>query len=144
MSVPQVHCNINEKMFSATLFLTRLFTGITLLYFTVGCCLFYREFLFNAVALGISIAWAMGGIVTLMLCALLLMLGWFTRWAAGVAVVVTGFSAFVFFASDFNKLYVVLLVLLITALLPATLLGPGRISLDFKHAQRRVEEEFRG
>ena len=72
------------------------------------------------------------------------MLGWFTRPAAGLALLSTAGLAAVFFASDFNKLYVALLILLAAALLPSALLGPGKISLDYSHAVRRANKKFRG
>ena len=144
MQAPQVHCNIDEKMFSYTIFLTRLFTGGVLLYVSVGCLLYYREFLTNAISIGLPVPLGMGIAVCELFLGLLLLLGWFTRWAAGISIVCTGMLGFVFFASNFNKVYIGLLILLIAALLPAALLGPGRISLDFAHARRRVEKEFRG
>ena len=144
MQSPQVHCNINENMFSYAMFLTRLLTGGVLLYQSVGCLLYYREFLFNAAALGCPLALALGVVIGELFLALLLLLGWFTRWAAGVSVLGMGGMGFVFFASNFNKVYVALLILQVAALLPAFLLGPGRISLDFNHARRRVEKQFRG
>ena len=144
MSTPQVHCNINEKAFSWTVFLTRLLAGSVLLYISTGCLLYYREFLFNAAALGWPVPLALGVVIAELFLALLLLLGWFTRWAAGLSVVCIGALEFVFFGSNFNKVYVALLLLLIASLLPAALLGPGRISLDFTHARRRVEKQFRG
>ena len=144
MQNPQVHCNIDEKMFSITLFLTRLLAGSTLLYVCIGCLLFYREFLFNAAALSIPVSLGVGIVILEIFSALLLLLGWLTRWVAGILVAGTVFLSFVFFASNFNKVYVALLVLLIAALLPSFLLGPGRISLDFKYARQRVKKEFRG
>lgn len=144
MTTPQVHCNIDEKMFSLTVFFTRLLTGLVLLYMSAGCLLFYRTFLANAAALNIPASVAMGIVIANLFLALLLLLGWFTRWAAGLAVLCTAAVGFVFFASNFNKVYIGLLILLIAALLPAALVGPGRISLDFANARRRVEKEFRG
>lgn len=144
MQTPQVHCNIDEKMFSYTIFLTRLFTGGVLLYVCIGCLLYYREFLFNAAAIGCPLPLAIGLVVVELVLALLLLLGWLTRWAAGLSVLCMGGIGIVFFAADFNKVYVALLILQATALLPAALLGPGRISLDFNHARRRVEKQFRG
>ena len=144
MQTPQVHCNIDEKMFSYTVFLTRLLAGGTMLYVSVGALLYYREFLFNAVALGIPLGLGVTIAVAEIFLGLFLLLGWFTRWAAGLSVLCTALMGFVFFASDFNKVYIALLILLITSLLPAALLGPGRLSLDFIHARRRVEKEFRG
>lgn len=146
MTVPQVHCNIDEKMFSLTIFLTRLLAGGVMLYISVGCLLFYREFLYNVAALGVPmpVHIGIGLVVVELILALLLLLGWFTRWAAGLAVLCTAGIAVIFFAADFNKIYVALLVLLIASLLPATLLGPGRISLDFTHARRKAEKAFRG
>ena len=144
MQTPQVRCNIDEKMFSYVLFLTRLLTGGVLLYVSVGCLLYYREFLFNAAAVSCPLPVALALVVVELILALLLILGWFTRWAAGLSVICMGGIGFVFFASNFNKVYIALLILQVTALLPATLLGPGRISLDFNHARRRVEKQFRG
>lgn len=141
-----LHCNIDEKMFSLTLFLTRLLTGLTLLYITVGCLLFYREFLYNATAMGLPLPVPAGLTIVIaeLFLSLLLMLGWFTRPAAGLSLFATAGLAAVFFASDFNKLYVALLVLLAAALLPSALLGPGKISLDYSHAVRRANKKFRG
>ena len=45
---------------------------------------------------------------------------------------------------DLNKIYIALIVLLMTALLPTLLLGPGKLSLDFNEVRRRVAKEFRG
>lgn len=144
MSTPNVHCNIDEITFSWTIFLTRLLAGGTLLYVSTGCLLFYREFLFNAAALGWPVPVALGIVIAELFLALLLLLGWFTRWAAGLSVLCMGALGIVFFGSNFNKVYVALLILLVASLLPAALLGPGRISLDFTHARRRVEKQFRG
>ena len=131
-------------MFSYTVFLTRLLAGSALVYQSGGCLLYYREFLVNAHALGLPLPIAMGVVVAQLFLGLFLVLGWWTRWAAGLSVLATGFIGVVFFGSNFNKVYVVLLILLIAALLPAFLLGPGSISLDFAHARRRVEKQFRG
>lgn len=144
MNTPNVHFNVDEKMVSLAVFLTRLLAGVTLLYISVGCLLFYREFLFNAAALSIPVGVALGWVIIELFAALLLLLGWFTRWVAGIAVLCTSALGIVFFAANFNKVYVALMLLLIAALLPAWLIGPGRISLDFAHARRRVEKEFRG
>lgn len=143
MTTPQVHCNINEKAFSWTVFITRLLSGGVLLYVSSGCLLYYREFLFNAAALGWPIALALGVVIAELFLALLLVLGWFTRWAAGMSVICMGALSIVFFGANFNKVYVALLILLIATLLPAALLGPGRFSLDFIHARRRVEKQFK-
>ncbi len=146
MPASQVHCNINEKAFSWTIFITRLLAGLVILYFSVGCLLYYREFLYNAATIGLPmpVPLGIGLLVAELFLALLLILGCFTRWAAALCVLCTAVTAVVFFASNFNKLYVALLVLLIAALLPAALLGPGRISVDFNSARRRVEKQFRG
>lgn len=144
MTPPQVHCKINEKIFSWTVFATRLLAGGVLLYISLGCLLYYREFLFNAAALNWPIPLALGVVITQLFLALLLVLGWFTRWAAGLSVLCMGALGFVFFVSNFNKVYVALLILQVASLLPAALLGPGRISVDFTHARRRVEKQFRG
>ncbi len=143
MTTPQVHCNISEEAFSWTVFITRLLSGGVLLYVSTGCLLYYREFLFNAAALGWPLPIALGVVIGELFLALLLMLGWFTRWAAGLSVLCTAVLGIVFFGSNFNKVYVALLVLLIATLLPAALLGPGRFSLDFIHARRRVEKQFK-
>ena len=140
------HCQVDETVFSLTVFLTRLCCGSVLLYIALGSLLHYRSFLYNAAALG----WPLPGPVGVMLCVgllflgLLLMLGWFTRFVSGLSVLVTAASGVLFFAGNFNKIYVALLMLLCAALLPAVLLGPGKISLDYKHALRRAKKEFRG
>ena len=145
MPTSEVHCNISEKAFSWTIFITRSLAALVILYFSVGCLLHYREFLYNAAAIGLPmpVPLGIGLLVAELFLALLLILGCFTRWAAALSVLCTAVTAVVFFASNFNKLYVALLVLLIAALLPAALLGPGRISVDFNSARRRLEKQFR-
>ncbi len=141
-----LHCNIDEDVFSLTVFLTRLLAGLALLYVTVGSLLFYREFLYNATAIGLPLP-VPAGLTVLILelfLALLLILGWFTRPAALLAFLCTAAMGVVFFAADLNKIYVALLVLLAASLLPAAMLGPGKISLDYKHAVRRAQRSRRG
>lgn len=141
-----LHCNIDENLFSLTIFLTRLLSGLTLLYVAAGSLLFYREFLYNAAALGFHfpVALGIGVLVAQLFLGLFLVLGWFTRWAAGASVLCTVAMGIIFFASDINKIYVALVLLLTASLLPAVILGPGKISLDYKHAVRRTQKMFRG
>ncbi len=141
-----LHCNIDEDVFSLTVFLTRLLAGLALLYVTIGSLLFYREFLYNATAIGLPLPVPAGLTVLIaeLFLALLLILGWFTRPAALLSFLCTAGMGVVFFASDLNKIYVALLVLLAASLLPAAMLGPGKISLDYKHAVRRAQRSRRG
>lgn len=140
------HCQIDEDIFSLTVFLTRLISGLVLLYVACGCLLYYRDFLYNAAALGwpMPVAVGIALAVSLLFLGLLLILGWFARLVAAISIAVTALAGVLFFAGDFNKIYVALLLLLIAALLPTTLLGPGKISLDYNHAFRRAKKEFRG
>jgi len=142
---PPLHCNIDENKFSVVMFLSRLLAGLVLLYHAVGCFLYYREFLYNATALGVPfpIVTGISALVLEIIVALMLILGWFTRLSALLAVLVTVAVGWIFFASEINKIYVELVVLLIGILLPSVCLGPGRISLDFKHAQKRAQNIFR-
>ncbi len=144
MQTPQVHCKVDEKMMSYVVFFTRFITGGVLLYVSAGCLLYYREFLFNAAAINCPFPLAWGFVIMQLLLALLLLLGWMTRWAAGLSVLCAACTACVFFGSNFNKVYIALILLQMAALLPAALLGPGRISLDFMHARKRAEKQFRG
>ena len=141
----ELHCKIDEKMFSVTMFFSRLIASGVILYHAIGCFLYYREFLYNAAALGVPypVATGISVLVLEIIAALMLMLGWFTRLSALLCVLVTGGVGWIFFASELNKIYVVLIVLLIATLLPSVCLGPGRISLDFKHAQKRAQNIFR-
>ena len=43
-----LHCQVDEDVFSWTVFLTRALVGLTLLYVAVGGLLYYREFFFDA------------------------------------------------------------------------------------------------
>lgn len=146
MPITNLRCNIDEDVFSLTVFITRLLTGGVLLYVSVGCLLFYREFLYNATAIGLPLPVPAGLTVAVaeLFLGLLLILGWFTRPAAALSFIITAVLGVIFFAADINKLYVALLVLLAAALLPAALLGPGKISLDYKHALRRAQKTYRG
>jgi uncharacterized membrane protein YphA (DoxX/SURF4 family) len=146
MTELDLHCQIDEKAFSWTLFLTRLFIGSVLAYTVIGCLLYYRGFLYNAAALGVPmpVTVGIGLLVVQLLLSLMLLLGWFTRVVSGLSVLGAVAVGFVFFAGELNRIYVALIVLLITALLPSVLLGPGKISLDYKNAQRRANQTFRG
>lgn len=146
MPITNLRCNIDEDVFSLTVFITRLLTGGVLLYVSVGCLLFYREFLYNATAIGLPLPVPAGLTVAVaeLFLGLLLILGWFTRPVAALAFIITAVLGVIFFAADINKLYVALLVLLAAALLPAAMLGPGKISLDYKHALRRAQKTYRG
>jgi len=141
-----LHCNIDENTFSWVIFLTRLLTGLTLLYVGAGCLLYSREFLYNATALGVPLPMWTG--ILLIVCevilALLLILGCFTRITAALCAVGTLGLGVIFFAAEINKIYVALILLLLAALLPACLLGPGKISIDYKRAVARAEKIGRG
>ncbi len=142
----ELHCKIDENRFSLAMFLSRLLTGLSLLYVTVGCLLFYREFLYNLTALRVPFSVPVGfALVTAELfCALFLILGWYTRAVAAAGFVCSCACAAVFFAGDLNKMFVAFCVLLATPMLTVAMLGPGRISLDFKHARRRSKKILRG
>ncbi len=146
MPITNLRCNIDEDVFSLTVFITRLLTGGVLLYMSAGCLLFYREFLYNATAIGIPLPVPVGLTVAVaeLFLGLFLILGWFTRPASALAIICTGVLGVIFFAADINKLYVALLVLLLAALVPAAMMGPGKISLDYKHAVRRAQKKYRG
>lgn len=146
MQQTDLQCNINQTVFSWTLFLTRFMIGVVLGYIAAGCLLYYREFLYNAVALGwhLPVQAAVALALVQLILALLLLLGWFTRWAAVFSVLCVSAVGILFFAGDFNRIYLALVGLLITALLPSVLLGPGKISLDYKSAVRRATKMFRG
>ncbi len=141
-----LHCKINEELFSWVIFVIRLLVAGVLTYIAVGSLLYYRDFLYNAAALGYPMPVVVGLCLLAgqLLLALLLVLGWCTRLVAGLCVLCSAAAGIAFFAGDINKIYVALLVLLITALLAPALLGPGKISLDYKQALRRATKEFRG
>lgn len=141
-----MHCNIDEKTFSWMVFLTRFFSSAVLIYTSVGCLLYYREFLYNAAAVGVPLplSTGIGIMVVQLLLALFILLGWFARWACALAVIGFTVLCFVFFVGQINKIYVALVILLAAALLPTLLMGPGKYSLDFHSARRRAKKEFRG
>lgn len=141
-----LHCQIDEEVFSWVMFLVRLLAGSVLIYVAIGSLLYSREFLYNAMALGLPMPMPvglslLGGLLAL---ALLLILGWFTRLVCALSALCMTAVGFIFFAAELNKIYVALVLLLVTALLTPALLGPGKISLDYKHALRRANRMFRG
>ena len=141
-----LHCQIDEDIFSWVIFLVRLLVGGVLIYVAAGSLLYSREFLYNATALGVPMPLPvglslLGGLLAL---ALLLVLGWFTRFVCAMSALCMTAVGCIFFAAELNKIYVALIVLLVTALLMPALLGPGKISLDYKHAVRRANKMFRG
>ena len=146
MQQVDLHCQIDEDVFSWVIFLVRLLVGSVLFYIALGSLLYSREFLYNAAALGLPMPVPLGLSLLggLMALSLLIVLGWFTRFVCAFSVLLTAASGIVFFAADLNKIYVALILLLMTALLTPALLGPGKISLDYTHAVRRANKMFRG
>ena len=146
MTELDLHCQIDEKVFSWTLFLTRFLIGSVLAYIVIGCLLYYREFLYNAAALGVPmpVTVGIGLLIVQLVLSLMLMLGWCTRLVSWLSVLGIAAIGFVFFTGGLNRIYIALTILLITALLPSVLLGPGKISLDYKNAVRRANKTFRG
>ena len=141
-----LHCTIDEDAFSWAVFLTRAMVGLVLLYVSVGCLLYYREFLYNATLLGLPMP-VTGGVsllVVQIVFSFMLLLGLFTRLVSGLSVLCMCATGVIFFAGEINRIFVALILLLITALLPSALLGPGKISLDYKYAARRIKKTFRG
>lgn len=140
----KLHCNIDEKAFSQAMFLCRLFTGISMVFFALGSLFFWREFLVNTNALGIPFAVVTAFLLVLaeLFLGLFLLLGWRTRLNALFSLILGIICIIVFFAGEYNKVFVSLCLLQIGSLCPLLLLGPGAISLDFKRSQRRAAQRF--
>ena len=117
-SIPSVSYTISERAFSWMIFLTRLVSSFVLVYISLGGLLFYREFLYNAAAAGLPLSVGIGMLVGQIFLAFLILLGLWARMAAGASIVCLAGVCFIFFGSDFNKIYVALILLLATALLP--------------------------
>lgn len=143
-TLPELRCKINERAFSWMLFLTRLFASLVLIYISLGGFLFYREFLQNVQSIGLPVSVGFGFLAVQLILALCMLLGLFARWTAAGSIVCLSGVCYVFFGADFNKIYVALIWLLITALLPTLIVGAGKYSLDFNRARRRFYREMRG
>lgn len=141
-SLPDMHCVLDEKVFSRTVLVIRFFIGFVLTYIACGGLLYYREFLYNTVALGMPIAAGVGLALLLLLFAVLIVLGWFARLASLGAVLILAMVCFIFFAGNINKINVALVLLLITSILPILCMGAGRYSLDFYSARKHVGKNF--
>ena len=146
MKTLNMHCNMDEQTFSLMAFLTRLLTAGVLLYLTAGCLLFYREYLYNVAVIGfpMPVGIGLGVLIGQLFLSFLLILGLFSRFVSIASVIFLSLEGFVFFGAELNKIYVALVLLFIAALLPTLLMGPGKYSLDFNRARRRIEKEFRG
>ena len=141
-----LHCKIDENVFSWAMFFSRLLVSVILLYVVGGCLLYYRDFLYNVAALGwpLPIPLGLSLLAGQVLLALFFLLGWFTRLVAGLNVLTFTAVGVIFFAADINRIFIALVLFLIVAVLPVVLLGPGKISLDYKHALYRAARNFRG
>ena len=142
----KLHCNIDEKAFSKAMFCCRLFVGLAMIYLSLGSLLYWREFLVNANALGFPFVVPLSFTLAVaeLFLGLLLLLGWHTRVCALLALLLNMICMIVFFAGGYNKVFVAMCLLQISALCPLCLLGSGAISLDFKRSQRRARRFFRG
>ena len=143
---PNLHCKIDEKAFSRALFMCRFFTGIALIYMALGSLLYWREFLVNTAALSIPFSvWASFGLAGLELFAgLFLLLGYYTRLCAGIALPICLVCACIFFAGNYNHVFVAWCLLLCAPLGVLMWLGSGIFSLDFKRSQRAACQFLRG
>ena len=141
-----LHCNINEKAFSRALFLCRLFTGSALVYLALGSLLYWREFLVNANGLNIpqTVPVALGLAAGELFVGLFLILGWYTRFWAALGIVLALVCTVVFFAGQYNAVFVAMCLLLCAPFSVLLWLGAGAISLDYKRSQRKLLEFFRG
>ena len=140
----KLHCNIDEKAFSKAMFICRLFTGLSMVYLALGSLFYWREFLVNTNALGFPFAVAVSFVLVLaeLFLGFFLLLGWYTRLNALFSLILGIVCCVVFFAGEYNKVFVALCLLQIGSLCPVFLLGPGAISLDFKRSQRRAAQRF--
>lgn len=142
----KLHCNISDKSFSWALFLVRFFTGTALIYLAVGCLLYWREFLVNTASLGlpaaVPVSFGLTGVE--LLVGLFLLLGWFTRFWAGAGLIVSLACMVIFFAGNYNPIFVVMCLLLCACFSILCWLGSGAISLDYKRSQRQFLQFFRG
>lgn len=136
--LPDMHCKLDENVFSLTVLWARLLTGCAMSYVAMGGLLFYREFLYNTVVSGWPISLGAALLIVQFLLALLIALGWFARLAAVLAVISMGVVGFLFVGAEINQLLVALVLLQITALLPVVLMGPGKYSLDFYSARKHA------
>ena len=141
-SLPDMHCVLDEEIFSRTVLIMRFLTGIVLTYIAFGALLYYREFLYNTLALGLPIAAGIGLALLLLLFAVLIVLGWFARLASLGAVLILTMVCFIFFGGNINKINVALVLLLITSLLPVLCMGAGKYSLDFYSARKHADKNF--
>ncbi len=143
---PKLHCNIDEKVFSKALLACRIFTAAALIYMALGSLLFWREFLVNTMALGIpfSIGTSFGSAILQLVVGLFLLLGWQTRVCAMCAVCISLLCAVIFFAGQYNHVFVAWCLLLCAPLSALMWLGAGIYSLDFKHSQQTANQIFRG
>ena len=132
-SLPDMHCVLDEEIFSRTVLIMRFLTGIVLTYIAFGALLYYREFLYNTLALGLPIAAGIG---------LTLLLLWFACLASLGAVLILTMVCFIFFGGNINKINVALVLLLITSLLPVLCMGAGKYSLDFYSARKHADKNF--
>ena len=141
-----LHCNINEKAFSRALFMCRLFTGGALVYLALGSLLYWREFLVNTASFGVphAVSVAFSLVAAELFIGLFLILGWFTRFWAALGFILVFICTIVFFAGNFNAVFVALCLLLCAPLSVLLWLGAGAISLDYKRSQRQLLKFLRG
>ena len=141
-----LRCNINEVAFSRALFLCRFITGLVMIYLALGSLFFWREWLVNTASFGLphslSVAFGLAGLELIM--GLVLMLGWHTRISAGAALLLSLICAIIFFAGEYNAVFLALCVLFWAPFGVLLILGPGVISLDYKRSQRQARHLFRG
>ncbi len=142
----KLHCNIDEKAFSKALFVCRILVGSALIYWALGALLYWRDFAANAASLDFPFAQplAIGLAMAELLIGLFLMLGWYTRFWAGIELIVSGLCMVVFFAGTIDKILIVMCLLLAACMSVLMWLGPGVLSLDYKRSQYAFSQIFRG
>ena len=124
----------------------RLLTGGCLVYLALGSLLYWREFMVNVAAFNIPSAAvvALGLATAELFIGLFLLLGWYTRIWAAIGLILSLVCTIIFFAGQYNAVFVAMCLLLCASLSVLLWLGAGSISLDYKRSQRKLLKFLRG
>ncbi len=134
-----------SKRMSVMMLLQRIILGLAFIFLAAGETLHLNAFVQNGIDIGLpySRIACTAAIVLTFISAAAIIAGLFFRTASSVAMIITLFSGFFFFAGSFNKVNIVGSLFALSLLTGFIISGPGRFSLDFYLRKKREKENKR-
>ena len=125
--------------------LQRIFFAAAILFLAAGEALHLNAFIQNGIDIGLPYARIIttGVVIAAFLASIMILFGFAFRFGCVLCGLVCLFSAFFFFAGNFNKVNLLGIAFVFVILTGFLFRGPGKISLAYWAEQRRIKNNKR-